>query len=123
MPTISEDGLTYTLTLRKGLKYSDGTAVKASDFQRTIQRVLNLESGASSFFQAIKGADEYIKAGKATAPISGIKTDDATGKIEITLKQKNGQLENYLAIPFASLVPGDTPFKNLTSDRLRASAR
>lgn len=116
MPEISDDGLTYTLTLRKGLKYSDGTAVKASDFQRTIQRVLNLESGASSFFQAIKGADEYIKAGKATAPISGIKTDDATGKIEITLKQKNGQLENYLAIPFASLVPGDTPFKNLTSD-------
>lgn len=116
MPTVSEDGLTHTLTLRKGLKYSDGTAVKASDFMRTIQRLLNLESGASSFYQAIKGADEYIEAGKPTAPISGIKTDDATGEISITLTKKNGQVNDYLAIPFAALVPGDTPFKNLTSD-------
>jgi hypothetical protein len=32
MPTVSSDGKTYTLTLRKGLKYSDGTPVKATDF-------------------------------------------------------------------------------------------
>ncbi|HEV2874116.1 MAG TPA: ABC transporter substrate-binding protein, partial [Thermoleophilaceae bacterium] len=30
MPTISEDGKTYDLTLRKGLKYSDGSPVKAA---------------------------------------------------------------------------------------------
>src|SRR5918992_2286315 len=29
MPTISKDGKTYELTLRQGLKYSDGSAVKA----------------------------------------------------------------------------------------------
>jgi peptide/nickel transport system substrate-binding protein len=34
LPKISEDGKTYTLTLRKGLKYSDGTPVKASDVPR-----------------------------------------------------------------------------------------
>ena len=32
LPQVSADGLTYTLTLRSGLKYSNGTAVKASDF-------------------------------------------------------------------------------------------
>src|ERR1700687_1032239 len=31
-PTLSADGLTYTYTLRDGLKYSDGTAVTAKDF-------------------------------------------------------------------------------------------
>jgi len=31
-PTVSSDGLTYKLTLRQGMKYSDGSAVKASDF-------------------------------------------------------------------------------------------
>ena len=31
-PTLSADGLTYTYTLRDGLKYSDGTAVAAKDF-------------------------------------------------------------------------------------------
>ena len=45
MPKISADGTTYELTLRKGLKYSDGTPVKASDFEHAIKRVLNLESG------------------------------------------------------------------------------
>jgi len=38
LPTVSADGTTYTLTLRKGLKYSDGTAIKASDFPATIER-------------------------------------------------------------------------------------
>lgn len=31
-PTLSADGLTYTYTLRDGLKYSDGSAVTAKDF-------------------------------------------------------------------------------------------
>jgi oligopeptide transport system substrate-binding protein len=31
-PALSADGLTYTYTLRDGLKYSDGTAVTAKDF-------------------------------------------------------------------------------------------
>ena len=35
-PKVSSDGRTYTLTLRSGLEYSDGSAVKASDFPYTI---------------------------------------------------------------------------------------
>jgi oligopeptide transport system substrate-binding protein len=34
MPTVSEDGLTYTYTLKPGLKYSDGTPIVAGDFVR-----------------------------------------------------------------------------------------
>jgi peptide/nickel transport system substrate-binding protein len=48
LPEISNGGKTYTLKLRPDLKYSDGTAVKASDFEHTIKRVLNLESGSRS---------------------------------------------------------------------------
>src|SRR6478672_630393 len=33
LPTITNGGKNYKFTLRDGLKYSDGTAVKASDFQ------------------------------------------------------------------------------------------
>ena len=83
---VSEDGKTYTFKLRKGLKYSDGSAVKASDFEHAIKRVLTLESGGSSFFTGtIDGAEEYLKAGKAKGDISGIKADDATGEITIKL--------------------------------------
>jgi peptide/nickel transport system substrate-binding protein len=39
MPTISANGTVYTFQLRKGLKYSDGTPVKASDFEVAIKRL------------------------------------------------------------------------------------
>ncbi|HEX5897608.1 MAG TPA: ABC transporter substrate-binding protein [Thermoleophilaceae bacterium] len=116
LPKVSEDGLTYEMTLRDGLKYSDGSPVKASDFERTIQRVLNLESGGSAFYLGIEGAEAYVKNGKAEADIPGIETDDKTGKVTVTLTQPDGTFSNVLAMPFAALVPGDTPFKNLTEN-------
>ena len=50
MPTVSADGKTYTLTLRKGLKYSDGTPIKASDFAATIERDYKVDSPGVGFF-------------------------------------------------------------------------
>jgi len=115
MPEVTDGGKTYTMTLRDGLKYSDGTPVKASDFEHTIQRVINLESGGSSFFTSnIVGADKYEKDGKAKEDISGITADDATRKITIKIKQPSGQFPFILAMDFAGLVPGDTPFENET---------
>jgi peptide/nickel transport system substrate-binding protein len=116
LPEISPDGKTYTLTLRDGLKYSDGSPVVASDFEHTIKRVLNLESGGSAFYQTIEGADEYLKAGDPEGDISGIETDDKTGEITIKLTEADASFSNILAMWFAGLVPGDTPFENLTED-------
>ena len=114
LPEVSEDGLTYTLTLRDGLTYSDGTDVVASDFERTIQRVLNLESGGAPFYQAIEGAEDYLAGDDPEADISGIETDDQSGEITITLTDADASFSNVLAMNFAGLVPGDTEFKNLT---------
>jgi peptide/nickel transport system substrate-binding protein len=116
MPTISEDGKTYEMTLRKGLKYSDGSPVKASDFEHAIKRVLNLESGGSAFFLVIDGAQDYIDAGKCEGDISGIETDDKTGKITINLSEPDGSFSHVLSMWFAALVPGDTPCQELTKD-------
>jgi peptide/nickel transport system substrate-binding protein len=116
LPTISEDGRTYELTLRKDLRYSDGTRAKASDFEHTVKRVLNLESGGSGFFLGIEGAQDYVKNGKADADIPGIETNDRTGEITIRLTEPDGTFSNVLAMNFAGLVPGDTPFENLTKD-------
>jgi peptide/nickel transport system substrate-binding protein len=116
MPEISEDGKTYRLTLRKGLKYSDGSPVKASDFEHSVKRVLNLESGGSAFFLGITGAQDYIDAGKCTGDIKGIETNDQTGEITINLDAPDGSFSNVLAMWFVGLVPGDTPCKNLTEN-------
>jgi len=116
LPKVSPDGKTYELTLRKGLRFSDGRPAKASDFEHTIKRVLNLESGGSAAFMGIQGAQEYVENGKPDADISGIVTDDKTGKITIRLTEPDGAFSNVLATPFAGLVPGNAPFENLTKD-------
>jgi peptide/nickel transport system substrate-binding protein len=116
LPEVSEDGKTVTFTMRKGLKYSDGTAVKASDWEHSIKRVLNLESGATGFYLIIEGAQEYIDAGKPEGDISGITTNDQTGEVTIKLTDRDGTILNVLAMTFAAVLPGDTPFKNLSAD-------
>jgi len=107
LPTISPDGKTYTLTLRKGMKYSDGTPIVASDFPYAIQRLFKLDSGGAPFFENIVGAEDYAN-GKANS-ISGIQADDKTGKITIQLLKPSGTLNNELGLMFAAPVPKSTP--------------
>jgi len=116
LPDISDDGLTYTWTFRDNLVYSDGTEFKASDWEHAIKRVLNLESGGSTFFEQIEGAAEYIKAGDPEGDITGIETDDKTGEVTVTLVEPYAAFDFVLAMWFAAPVPGDTPFKNMTED-------
>jgi peptide/nickel transport system substrate-binding protein len=112
LPKISNGGKTYTLTLRKGLKYSDGTPVEASDFTSTVERVFKLNSYGTSFYEDIVGAEQFAKT--KSGGIGGIETDDKTGKITIQLTRPRGTFTNELAMLFVALLPPDTPAKNLT---------
>jgi peptide/nickel transport system substrate-binding protein len=110
LPTVTNGGKTYEFTLRKGIKYSDGTEVKASDFKSTIERDFKIDSPGVGFFGNIVGADEFGKTKKGD--ISGIQTDDATGKITINLNAPQGDFEYILATTFAAPVPPSTPAKD-----------
>jgi len=114
LPTVSSDGLTYTLTLRSGIKYSDGTPVQAADFTHAIERSIKISWGGASFFTGyIKGAADYA-AGKAQS-ISGIQADNSTGKITITLSQPYGAFDNLLAFESSAPIPSSTPMKVLSN--------
>jgi peptide/nickel transport system substrate-binding protein len=114
LPKISKDGKTYTLTLRKGLKYSDGAPVKASDFTSSMERMFKLNSYGSPFYMGIVGAEKFVETKRGGIP--GIETDDKTGKIVIHLTQPRGTFTNELGLLYAALVPADTPAKNQTDD-------
>jgi peptide/nickel transport system substrate-binding protein len=116
IPKASNDNKTFKFTIRKGLEYSNGRPVKASDWEHTIKRVLNLESGGAFYYETIEGAAEYQKAGKPEADISGIETNDQTGEVTVNLTEPSGSFLNTLALNFSGIVPSDTPFKNLTQD-------
>ena len=44
--TTSEDGLTWTFTMRDGLKWSDGTDLNAKDFEYSFKRMVNPDTAA-----------------------------------------------------------------------------
>jgi peptide/nickel transport system substrate-binding protein len=113
LPKISNGGKTYTLTLRKGLKYSDGTPVKASDFPYTVERMFKLNSGGSPFYSEIVGAEKFAE--KKSGSISGIEANDKTGKIVINLIHPRGTFTSELALMYVALVPAGTPVRNLTA--------
>src|SRR4051794_14008256 len=117
LPKVTDGGKTYTMTLRKGVKYSDGTPVKASDFAATIERDFKVDSPGVGFFGNIVGADAFSKNPKS-GHISGITTNDKTGEITIKLNAPQGDFTNILATEFAALVPSTAPAKDTSTNPL-----
>ncbi|HEY1711511.1 MAG TPA: ABC transporter substrate-binding protein [Solirubrobacteraceae bacterium] len=112
LPVVSDGGKTYTVTLRKGLKYSNGKPVQARDFLYSFERAVKMPWGGSGSFMdpTVVGAMAYFK-GKAKT-ISGIQANDATGKIVIHLTAPYGAFDNVLAEPSLGLIPWGFPFAN-----------
>lgn len=89
--TVSDDGLTYTFTLRDGLKWvtqngEEYADIKAQDFVDGMQRLLDLQAGLETLpFGVIKNAEEYYD-GKVEFSSVGVKAvDDKT--LQYTLEQ------------------------------------
>src|SRR5207245_11786195 len=91
MPRISADGKTYKLTLRSGLKYSNGTPVKASDFKYAIKRLFLIDSPGVGFLTNIVGAAQVSKNKKGD--IDGITADDANGAVPIKLSSQQRDIQ------------------------------
>jgi peptide/nickel transport system substrate-binding protein len=115
VPEPTNGGKTYEFTLREGLKYSDGSPVKASDFENTIKRLLTLGSGWSFFYSPIiEGTEEFQKKPDVKGDISGIETDDAAGTIKISLTEPDTKILFALAEPYAAPTPAaKSPGKSL----------
>ena len=110
MPKYSNGNKTLTLTVRKGLKYSDGEPVKASDFKHSVMRTLKLAGPFSSLYAGIVGAAAFQKKGSGDIP--GIVTNDKTGTIKITLTSPDTKFPYALAEPAVAPMPAaKAPFK------------
>ncbi|MGN7175556.1 peptide ABC transporter substrate-binding protein [Cytobacillus sp. SAFR-174] len=82
----SEDGLTYTFTLREGIKWSNGDPVTANDFKYSWLRSMHPDTAgayASILTDYIKGGAEFA-AGEAEADAVAIEVkDDKTLVVEL----------------------------------------
>jgi len=77
--TISPDGRTWTFFLRRGLQWSDGAPLTAEDFEYTLKRIADPQTGfdVAWYFGAIKGFTEANE-GKASVDLIGVVTANPT---------------------------------------------
>ena len=114
-PEISEDGLTYTFTLREGVNFGPPLSrpVTSADVEYAFRRIATPALVAQYGFyyvDIIEGLKEYSDAGGLTddpegnTPISGIETpDDRT--IVFTLTKPTGDFLYRIAMPAAGPIP------------------
>jgi peptide/nickel transport system substrate-binding protein len=110
-PAPSPDGRTYVFTLRRGIRYSDGTPVRPSDFRASMERYLHVsrDNGFPPYFARIVGAPRCISEPARCDLSRGIESDEHTRTITIHLSARDPELLHKLTTPFAYVVPSGTP--------------
>jgi peptide/nickel transport system substrate-binding protein len=97
--TVSDDGLTYTFTLRSGVTFHDGSAFDSADVKFSLNRAMAADST-----NAQKGLFE---------PIAGVATPDA-GTVVVALKQPTGNFLFNLGWGDAVIVAPESAADNKT---------
>jgi peptide/nickel transport system substrate-binding protein len=84
MPTVSEDGKSYTFAIRSGFKFNTGEEVTAQTFADVINRNLNpkLVSPSVAFLKDVVGAEAV--ANKKATTASGVNVSGDTLSIRLT---------------------------------------
>ncbi len=88
--TVSDDGLTYTITLRDGLKWSDGSDLTAKDFEYSWKRVAADATAADYAYML----DNFVGYPNDLAVKA---VDDTT--LEFTLNSPCAYMEDLMAFP------------------------
>ncbi|NHN31486.1 peptide ABC transporter substrate-binding protein [Paenibacillus agricola] len=125
MPQISADGLVYTITLRDGLTWADGSALTAADFEYAYKRTLDPVTKAkyATMLAWIKGGADMNKAKpeelEAKKAALGVKAkDDKT--LEITLERPVAFFTDQLSMP--TFFPQKPEFVKTQGDKYGADA-
>ncbi|MEX2556223.1 MAG: ABC transporter substrate-binding protein [Actinomycetota bacterium] len=103
----TDNGTTYSYTLREGLKYSDGSAVKASDVRSSFERIIRNEQYGGAFLDVLKGADACTPSGCDLS--AGIVTNDDARTIAFHLVRSYPEFPYTLGLPSLSILPATAP--------------
>ncbi len=117
---ISEDGLTYTYTLRDDAVWSNGDPVTANDFVYAMQKLVDPDTGASYSYLAetIKNAPE-IMAGETDVSELGV-TANGDHEITFNLTQPTPYFKFLLA--FTAFFPQNQAFVEEQGDKYGTSS-
>ncbi len=115
---VSDDGLTFTLTLRQGTKFSDGSSITADDVKWTLDRARDPKEGIWNFILEsvdsveIQGADKIILHLKHPDPTlaAGLATFNTAIMPKKQFEASPGATEDDKAKAFAEHPIGSGPF-------------
>jgi peptide/nickel transport system substrate-binding protein len=104
----SDDAKTWTYTLKPGLKYEDGTVIKAADVKYAVERSLDKKTfpnGATYFNDFLVGGKNYSPyTNKAAGGLKSIETPDDT-TIIFHLNQAFSGFDYFAQLPYTIPVP------------------
>jgi peptide/nickel transport system substrate-binding protein/oligopeptide transport system substrate-binding protein len=100
----SRDGLVWTFTLRRGVKFHHGREVTADDVVYSLTRLVDrrTRSAAADLFLNVKGAPEF-REGRAST-IAGLTAVDRY-TVQVTLTETLAPFVSVLAVGHAKIVP------------------
>jgi YVTN family beta-propeller protein len=112
VPIPTAQGRTYTFQLRRGVRYSDSTPVRASDVRYSLERALTLDSELRRYYDAVVGVAACAARPPRRCDLSnGIEVDNGAGTVTIRLARADPDLLYKLTFPFVSVVPTGTPLR------------
>jgi len=102
----SRDGLTWTFTLRKGVRFHNGREMTAEDVVYSLARLLDpkTRSGAADLFSNVRGGREF-REGRAKSVAGLVAQDRYT--VQVTLEEAAAPFVAVLAVGHAKIVPKD----------------
>ena len=116
LPSPTAGGRVYTFTLRRGLRYSTGVPVRASDFRRAAERVVRARNDGSAAFDHVDGArrywDEQATAANPGGPVDlrdSVVADDIAGTVSFHLSEPDPEFLSKLTGHVAAPVPAGAP--------------
>ena len=112
--TLSPDGLQYTVTLRSGINFADGTAVDANAVKYSIDRQVLMSTGVTGYYEgALKGATAYSESQKTAADAAAyqaaggvVVVDPHT--VQFNLEKPNPSFLLILSMVFLSAIVSPT---------------
>ena len=89
VPEPTDGGKTYTFTIRKGIKFSNGNELKPSDVKYTFLRLFKIgqSPNAGSWYNVIVGGDACVKTPKTCNLDQGVIANDAKSTVTFLISK------------------------------------
>ncbi|MEA2283178.1 MAG: peptide/nickel transport system substrate-binding protein [Solirubrobacteraceae bacterium] len=114
LPKPANDDTTYAFRLRAGIRYSDGTPLRATDFRRAIERLFRIRSPGASYYAGVVGAGACERRPRSCRLARGVDTDDAARTVVFRLRAPDPDFLDKLAVlAFSAPVPPGTPDRDV----------